>query len=218
MSKYTTTLYHLVQTGFNLGLKDYPIFDEEYRDTLNKEIIDYYLMFEIGQETPFLFRHYLNNKMQLIMPKYNIMFVAQSQILDNPLGNTNLKESFNRNIDGNNNGTITSDGNNTSNSTFNGKNLFQDTPQGTIIQKDIDAQDHASKLDLIKNGTTDNTVLHSTNTSRDERHTVEDYVKTIVGNNGRKYNAEIYLKLINDFKNIDQLIINELDDLFMGVL
>ena len=81
MSKYTTTLYHIVKSGFDLGLRQYPIFDEEYRPILNKEIIDYYLMFEIGQETPFLFRHYLNTQMQLIMPKYNIMYKAQQDII-----------------------------------------------------------------------------------------------------------------------------------------
>lgn len=218
MSKYTTTLYHIVKSGFDLGLRQYPIFDEEYRPILNKEIIDYYLMFEIGQETPFLFRHYLNTQMQLIMPKYNIMYKAQQDIMQSPLGNVNLTETFDRNIVGQNNGKIESDGNNSSNSTFNGKNLFQDTPAGKLSHTDIDEQKWATNLNLAKNNTSDNSILHTTNTSEDNRNTTEEYVKTIIGNNGRKYNAEIYLKLINDFKNIDQLVIKELDDLFMGVL
>lgn len=218
MSKYTTTLYHIVKSGFNLGLKDYPIFDENYRDTLNKEILDYYLMYEIGFETPMLFKHYLNNKMQIIMPKYNIIYEAQLKLLANPVGNVDLKEELNRNITGENNGNIVSDGNNTSSSDTNTKHLFQDTPQGDISQTDINNQKYATNLNLSKGNATGTNTLHTTNTSNENRHSTEDYIKTILGSNGRKYNVEIYSKLINDFQNIDQLIINELDNLFMGVL
>lgn len=34
-----------------LGLADYPIFDETYRETLNDKIIRHYFMYEIGAET-----------------------------------------------------------------------------------------------------------------------------------------------------------------------
>lgn len=39
-----------------LGLADYPIFDEAYRNTLNNKIIRHYWMYEIGSETAGLFR------------------------------------------------------------------------------------------------------------------------------------------------------------------
>src|SRR4051794_4007521 len=41
----------------DIGLNDYPIFDEAYRPTLNKKITDRYLNREIGMETISLFRH-----------------------------------------------------------------------------------------------------------------------------------------------------------------
>ena len=76
MSKYTVTLRQIIQSGFDIGLKDYPIYNEEHRETLNNMIINHYLMSEIGQETPELFRIYLNNTMNEIMPRYNLMYKA----------------------------------------------------------------------------------------------------------------------------------------------
>ena len=58
MSKYTTTIKSLIDNNFDFQLTDYPIFDEEYRETLNKNILDYYYISEIGFETPALFRHF----------------------------------------------------------------------------------------------------------------------------------------------------------------
>ena len=44
-----------------------------------------------------------------------------------------------------------------------------------------------------------------------------DYIKKIVGNNGNMYSIDVYNKFISSFQNVDQLIINELSDLFMGI-
>lgn len=39
-------------------------------------IEDHYFMREIGFETPMLFKHYLNTRMREIMPKYNAMYAT----------------------------------------------------------------------------------------------------------------------------------------------
>ena len=62
MSKYTTELRYLIQSGFDLGLRNYPIFDENYRSKLNEKILNHYYMREIGFETAGLFKRYLNVK------------------------------------------------------------------------------------------------------------------------------------------------------------
>lgn len=202
MAKYTLNVFELINNGFDFGLDTYPIFDEDYRETLNKAILDYYYMYEIGFETPYLFKHYLNNKMELIMPKFNALFEAQKQILENPLGNVNLTETFNRNVD--------NEAESNSKSTGKNKNLFQDTPQGQISQTELEDQKWATNLTLNNNTVDDNT--------KSTGNTVEDYTKHIIGNNGRKYNVEIYQKLISGFVSVNQQIIDELNDLFMGVL
>lgn len=42
MSKYTTELRYLIENNFDIGLKTYPIFDENYREVLNTKIINHY--------------------------------------------------------------------------------------------------------------------------------------------------------------------------------
>ena len=42
MSKYTITIKNLMKNNFDFGLNDYPIFDENYRSTLNENILYYY--------------------------------------------------------------------------------------------------------------------------------------------------------------------------------
>lgn len=80
MSKYTTTLDQLIRGGFDIGLKDYPIFEETHREELNEKIIAHYRFREIGQETPAMFKFMLNRTMGEIMPFYNQLYKGQSEI------------------------------------------------------------------------------------------------------------------------------------------
>ena len=45
----------------------------------------------------------------------------------------------------------------------------------------------------------------------------EDYNRHIYGNNGKKYNIELLKDIHNNILNIDMMIINDLQDLFMGL-
>lgn len=202
MSKYTTTIKVLLDNGFDFQLNSYPIFDEEYRATLNQNILDYYYMSEIGFETPALFRHYLKTTLNVIMPKYNEIYKAQLKLLTSSLGDVDLTETLERDV--------TNESSSESESSGKNKNLFQDTPQGELSTTDIDAQRWATNLTLNKNDVSDSTSANGS--------TTEEYTKHIIGNNGKKYNIEIYDKFVNTFKSIDQMIIDELSDLFMGVL
>ena len=202
MARYTITIKTLIDNNFDFGMKNYPIFDENYRETLNSNILNYYYENEIGFETANLFKFYLNTKLNLIMPKYNALYEAQKKLLDNILGNVDLKESLNRNIDNKSNST--------SNSTNKNKMVNQDTPQGSLVNQDIENFTYASNMNLSKNESNDNSNLKG--------NTTEDYVKNIVGNNGNKYNVEVYKMVVDNFNSIDLSIINELSDLFMGLL
>lgn len=81
-SRYTVELRWLLDRGYELNLKNYPIFDESYRDTLNKKIIDHFFFREIGQETPDRFNFMLERKMNEIMPYYNKLYTTQLQDID----------------------------------------------------------------------------------------------------------------------------------------
>ena len=87
---FTVELGSLVENGFDLGLDTYPIFDENYRTPLNAKIVEHFYFREIGQETPALFRRFLNRKMNEIMPFYNQLY--KSALLDfDPFNNYDMR-------------------------------------------------------------------------------------------------------------------------------
>lgn len=192
MSKYTITIKNLMKNNFDFGLtsREYPIFDEAYRQTLNNNILYYYYEEEIGFETPELFKTYLNRTMARIMPYYNNLYEAQKQMVKNGLlNNVNYKETSNRKVD--------------SESNNRGKTLFQDTPQGEISMTEFDEQHYATNLNMSNDNASGNSN--------------EDYVREIVGNNGNRYPIELFTEYASKFVNIDNLIIRDLQDLFMGI-
>lgn len=203
MAKYTITIKTLIDNNFDFKMNTYPIFDENYRDTLNQNILYHYYENEIGFETAPLFRFYLNQKLNEIMPYYNELYKVQKKLIDENLllNNVNLTEQLT--------GSNTTETSSTSQSSNNGKNLFQDTPQGQISQTDIDNQTWATNLTLNKNEIADESNATGSGTN--------EYIKTIIGNNGGKFNIDVLNDIKNNLMNIDLMIINELNDLFMGI-
>ena len=212
MAKYTITIKSLIDNNFDFKMTTYPIFDEEYRQTLNNNILYHYYENEIGFETAPLFRLYLNQKLNEIMPKYNVLYQAQKKLIDENLlfNNVNLHES----LEGSNSTTTSSTSQSSNNSITNNKNLFQDTPQGNIPTQDIDASNvYATNLTLDRNSNT--TVINDT--SNGSGTGTNAYIKNIIGNNGNKYSIDLLNDIQNNFMNIDLMIINELNDLFMQI-
>ena len=203
MAKYTITIKTLIDNNFDFKMDSYPIFDENYRNTLNQNILYHYYENEIGFETASLFRFYLNQKLNEIMPYYNELYKVQKKLIDENLllNNVNLTEILH--------GSNTTKTSSTSQSLSNGKNLYQDTPQGQISQTDIDNQTWATNLTLNKNEIEDESNATGNGTN--------EYLKTIIGNNGGKFNIDVLNDIKNNLMNIDLMIINELNDLFMGI-
>ena len=214
MAKYTTTIRNLMDNNFDFGLKDYPIFDEEYRELLNNKILMHYYMDEIGFETAGLFKVYLNNKMNEIMPYYNELYKKQKDLLLNFDKTTNLTETFTRDNTTDTNTKSNSTSSNTASGTS--KNVYQDTPMGSITQQDIDNYDHASNQEFNKNQNTSSIEDNSNLTGK--ATSLENYIRTKTGNNGRLYGIEILKMIKNNYMNIDEMVINELQDLFMGIM
>ena len=204
MAKYTITIKSLIDNNFDFKMNNYPIFDENYRNTLNNNILYHYYENEIGFETAPLFRFYLNQKLNEIMPYYNELYKVQKKLIDGNLllNNVNLTEE----LKGKNTTTTSS----TSQSTNKGKNLFQDTPQGNISNQDINAQNvYATNITLNDNSINDNSSANGSGTN--------EYIKTIIGNNGGKFNIDVLNDIKNNLMNIDLMIINDLNELFMQI-
>lgn len=169
MSKYTTMVRWLVETKYDLGLKDYPIFDESYRATLNAKIIQHYYFHEIGFEVPGMFVNRLNERMNMIMPYYNQLYES-TKLQFEPLITTDITESTDnlttadtntkastdttasRTQDNNETLTIsgtrdtTETGKHTEDSTDTKarKDIGSDTPQGLLSLPNIDSNLYAS--------------------------------------------------------------------------
>ena len=230
MSKYTTELRWVIENGYDLQLNEYPIFDENYRQKLNQKIINHYYFREIGFETVGLFRFYLKQTMNEIMPYYNQLYESALLEID-PLNTINFTETLTRTKIGNDtknfneDTTVNSNGDSNSNSTKNTnfKDVESDTPQGMLSIGNIDGELYASYARISKNEDTTTSTAHQETTDtqkrkNDEKINREDnenYTRIEKGN--RESQSELLMKYRETFLNIDMQVINELNDLFMGL-
>ena len=247
MAKYTVTIKSLIDNNFNFGLDSYPIFDENYRSTLNNNILNHYYVYEIGFETANLFKFYLNQTLTEIMPAYNVLYLAQKHLIDNNLlfNNVNITEnlqgadssssSLSSDVNSSNTSTSSNSGSSSSSSSNTGsgssKSLFQDTPQGQLSNTDINSPSWATNLTLGSNSSSNSITDSSSQSSQysDTSYSASrasnssssssnnSYIKSIVGNNGAISNIEILNLIANNFYNIDSKVIHDLRDLFMIV-
>lgn len=198
MSTYTTQLRYIVESGYDLGLKNYPIFDEGYRELLNAKIIEHYYFREIGLETAGLFKRFLNRKMAEIMPYYNQLYKSELLKVE-PLTRIDLWETFKRSDNGEFNGTMQDNTNNF--------NVYSDTPQGNLSTADI--KDHLYASSASKDQNEQHTSTNQT-TENQLEHEKHNY-----GNPGTRTDSEMLLEYRKTFLNIDMMVINELEELFM---
>ena len=161
-------------------------------------------------------RSQLETLNEMAYEAYNKIYNGVEEALANALGNVDLHEESNRL---NNNNVSTN-----SSSNSDSKNLFQDTPQGRInfaklqdqqkkdeqiLQRQIQDQQWATNYTNNVNDINDSSVSSGENT--------ENYNRHIIGNNGKKYSVEVLRDIQNNIFDIDMMIINQLNDLFMGI-
>lgn len=202
--------------------EDFPIFDENYRETLETKILKHFYFREIGFETFALWKFKLNEKLNLIMPYYNKLYLAEKKI-DNPLNNVDYtinrtgNDNINRNINSNDaeNNTQSTTTTNTGKSTEKNSN----TPQGSI--QDLEAGNYMSGAAIIDNNQNSNQNANFTgNKSRTENNTENrksDSSDMISGVNGSKNLYEILKGYSENIVNIDLLVMESLEDLFMQI-
>jgi hypothetical protein len=201
MAKYTTQLRTYIESGGKVFDFDYPLFDPTYKSVLEQKILDYYYFREIGLETIAQFKWYLKSKMNRIMPYYNQLYEANVVFKTyDPYKNKNVTTTDTR--------TTSSDGNSSSTSGGNNSSTVKesDTPQAML-----DGKDYATNVTETSATTGDNASGSSHVT------TTDTYISTIAGHDGMKYPTDILVGLRNTFINIDQMIIEELADLFLNI-
>lgn len=205
---------------------DFPIFDEAYREPLCTKILRHYYTREIGAETVGLWKLWLNQKMNEIMPYYNKLY--ETELLEfNPLYNVDY--TIDRDVTGTKNDTgehtVTTeghlDGETTNTESNTAWNLYSDTPQGGVTGVEnmtylTNATKDTNSVNTNSVNDTDTSATETKEYSSNIRNT-EDYIEKVKG----KHSGDSYSKLLTEFRgtllNIDMMVINDLVDLFMGL-
>lgn len=274
MSKYTTELRWLIeivtadQTNLTISQRitaaapkifnfNYPIWDESYKTTLETKILKHYFNKEIGMETIGLWKLYLEERLNLIMPYYNQLYETASKNYDymTDVNSTEIYTATKSNnevadftLSGNLTGSTTDigkdiintvsknidTGTRDSNNTINKKNLESDLPQANYANLDYGTQltegnqsetmhDSTNQTTNFTNDSTadrNNTTNAKQDTTQTSKNTVnnsgdETYSRTRKGAFGGKSLTQLMLEYRESLINIDNMIINELSDLFM---
>lgn len=193
MANYTIELRTIIENNVNIFDFSYPIFDESYRAKFEENFINHFYYREIGFETISRFKHHLKTELNILMPYYNKLYTSQGleqRILDN----YDVTETFERNVTGSKTGV-----NENSN-----KQLFSDTGRKRVDINDID---YVSTINKETNNTTSNV--------NDENN--ERWSRTMKGNIGVQTDADAIMKYENSLKNVDLLLFEELEKLFMQI-
>ncbi len=240
-----------VSTTFELwetGDKAYPLifddpdwegYDPTFRSSLNSKIVDYYWGYEIGSETPAMFKQRINARMRLIMPYYNLLFKAQWEQLRNfnpnleyrkikeYQGGTNKNYGARKQYD--HSGSATYGLGENGDILNEGKQYNFDTPQN-LNQVDPDSPNHMSSAAAVKNvnGKTytkngfyggedqvnfdESKPTFKTDAAIDTE-TFNNRKDVEYGYNGDSYG--LYKEYLEEIRNIERMIIDELRDCFM---
>lgn len=205
MSKYTMELNQLVNAlDFNLFDFDYNLYDNELKSAFEKKFIDHFYFYEIGLTPIARFKKALQIKLNDIFPYYKQLYQTELRSADiDFMLNKDLKEEYTRQLTGNS--SVNQSSSSTSNDTS--LNINNDTPQNKI--DDLDQfMTSASK-------NTDNSTMSSNGTNSAENNSTETYSLVSQGNIGVTSSAELLEKWRSVLINIDQMIFEECNDLFM---
>lgn len=292
MSKYTTQVRWIIEqaTYENQDLPisqrislacprifnfNFPMWVEEYRTTLEKKILMHYFNKEIAFETVGLWKFYLEERLNLIMPYYNELYATTVKQYDwlsdtngreTYVGNKKLQENAKYDASGNSKSDLTGDttdnftGNvkDTGGETFSGtgssttsgtqtqktKTLKSDLPQANYANLDYGTEltegeqsgtsqetnttKNSSSTDKTNTTVTTNTdTVHAsqtTNTDTTQKssnnlqsNTDDTYTRERNGAFGSRSLTELLMQYRDSLLNIDNMVINELQDLFMMI-
>lgn len=175
------------------------------KDKLAELILDHYYMYEIGFETPGLFKHQAKVAMKEIMEE-KAPLIYSAAISYDPLVNVDYTESFTRTSS--NSGSSTS----SSSSSNSGLTVNSDTPQGQIDKESILAGNYASSTGANEASSS------ISDTTQNSGAGSETYTKTVQGNSGVSATAQ---KMIQQYRDniimINRDIIKNISSLFMGI-
>ena len=206
MSNYTLQLRYLYEDeNFNLFDFPYNLYNNDLKPWFEEKFFQHFMFYEIGFDTIGMFKQRLMSKLNDIFPYYKQLYETEirSKGIDFML-NKDLKESYVREL------TSNSNSNQESNVTSNGLSTAgQLTPSLIANSQKIDKfMDTAQK---------DNTSSNSSSSGESTGNSKEEYTLTSQGNIGITSSAELLTKWRETLLNINLMIFEECNDLFMQI-
>lgn len=239
-SRVTVELGELIENGFTLFDFSYPKFEGVSQDgriivssaDLEQKIIDHFYFRQIGQETPARFKRMFATKFREIIPYYNQLYWSVLLLADagDPFEAYNLTETYTEQREGNGRVTgstaTTSSGETTTATDGNGSTDTEtrrlDTPQGRVELLNEGYTTTAEKQS-VETSESSNTTTNTTNednattTTTNEDTNTTTYTMTRRGNIGvQPLGAEVEA-LRKAFINVEQMIFDDLNELFLCV-
>ena len=206
MSKYTLELRYLYESD-NLELFDFPynLNNNDLKPWFEEKFFQHFMFYEIGLDTIGILKQRLMSKLNDIYPYYRDLYetMIRSKGIDFML-NKDLKESYVRELTSNSNSSQESNAATSGLST-----AGQLTPSLISNSQKIDKfMDTAQK---------DESSSNATSTGESTGNSKEEYTLTSQGNIGITSSAELLSKWREVLLNIDLMIFEECNDLFMQI-
>ena len=206
MSKYTLELRYIYNdTKFNLFDFPYNLYDNDLKPWFEETFYHHFMFYEIGFDSVAMFKQRLMSKLNDIYPYYRQLYETEIRTkgVDFML-NKDLKESYVREL------TSNSNSNQESNVTSNGLSTSgQLTPSLIANSEKIDKFMDSAQKDTAES--------NSTSTGESTGNSKEEYTLTSQGNIGITSSAELLAKWRETLLNLDLMIFEECNDLFMQI-
>ena len=214
MARYTIELREIENCICYLFPKGFPFYtdSEEMRLNFIQKFYDEYMFREIGFETVERFKRSLLGKLNKIMPYYTQLYHTELESKNiNFLLNKDLIETFEREVSGssevNSNSTTNVNGTSTSNS----NDIMYDTPNTRID----DMTKYPTQGSQGENNATSSSNGTSTSNQTGENTQTEKTSLISKGNIGVTSSAQLLKEWRDVIINIDEMLLNDLEDLFM---
>ena len=206
MSKYTLELRYLYEDeNFNLFDFPYNLYNNDLKPWFEEKFYQHFMFYEIGFDTIGMFKQRLMSKLNDIYPYYKQLYETEIRAkgIDFML-NKDLKESYVREL--------------TSNSNSNQESNVSSNSLSTAGQLTPSLIANSQKIDkFMDTAQKDNSSSNSTSTGESNGNSREEYTLTSQGNIGITSSAELLTKWRETILNIDLMIFEECNDLFMQI-
>ena len=214
MASYTIELRDIENCICYLFPRNFPFYtdSEELRKNFIQKFYDEYMFREIGFETVERFKRSLLGKLNKIMPYYTQLYHTELESKNiNFMLNKDLIETFEREVSGTSEVNSNSTTNASGTSTTNSNDIMYDTPNTRID----DMTKYPTQGSQGENNASSSSNATSTNNQTGENTQTEKTSLISKGNIGITSSAQLLKEWREVIINIDEMILNELEDLFM---